>query len=77
MARTRAGRVIYYNLFSHVYDLFISLHSGRDKGSTRNFLVESAALEKDALPRVLDLCCGTGAALLGFSGKVKVDVAVG
>lgn len=77
MAKTRTGRIIYYNLFSHIYDLFISLHSGRERGSTRSFLVESAALEKGVVSRILDLCCGTGEALLGFTRKITADIATG
>jgi len=32
MSRLRTGRRIYYNLFSHVYDVFVKLHARQDAG---------------------------------------------
>jgi ubiquinone/menaquinone biosynthesis C-methylase UbiE len=56
-------------LFSHVYDRFIQLHARKDESGTRSFLVDSAALEHVEKPRVLDICCGTGAVLLAFANR--------
>ncbi len=66
--RTRLWRRRYYDFFSHFYDRFIELHTRKADSGTRSFLVESAALEPIEEPRVLDICCGTGAVLLAFAG---------
>lgn len=66
--RSRLWRRRYYDLFSHFYDRFIQLHARREDSGTRLFLVESAALKPTEKPRVLDICCGTGAVLLAFDG---------
>jgi len=66
--RPRLWRRHYYDLFSHFYDRFIELHARQDESDTRSFLVESAGLANVEKPRVLDVCCGTGAVLLAFAG---------
>nr|WP_320190073.1 methyltransferase domain-containing protein [uncultured Desulfobacter sp.] len=83
MSNIRKGRQKYYNIFSHFYDLFIKMHSHNDGEETRKFLVNSAELEKKNLPRVLDICCGTGSVALAFTQKhpkiqsIGYDFAVG
>jgi ubiquinone/menaquinone biosynthesis C-methylase UbiE len=77
MAKTRVGRVKYYNIFSHFYDAFINLHSRGDRGTTREFLVDIAQLETIANPIVLDVCCGTGSVLLHLVGRFPQVTAVG
>ena len=77
MAKTRPGRIKYYNIFSYVYDLFINLHSGKDKGTTRSFLIDCAVSIKEEHPRILDLCCGTGSVLIGFMERIQSEIAVG
>jgi ubiquinone/menaquinone biosynthesis C-methylase UbiE len=66
--RSRLWRRRYYDFFSHFYDRFIQLHARKKASGTRSFLVKSAALEPIEKPRVLDICCGTGAVLLAFAG---------
>ena len=65
--RSRFWRRRYYDFFSHFYDRFIQLHARQDESGTRSFLVNSAALEHIEKPRVLDVCCGTGAVLSAFA----------
>ena len=77
MSRIRSGRRKYYDLFSNVYDTFIRLHSRKDEGGTRNFLVESAGCTRTSTPRILDICCGTGAVILAFSGRYPQGLTVG
>jgi ubiquinone/menaquinone biosynthesis C-methylase UbiE len=67
--RSRFWRRCYYDIFSHFYDRFIQLHTRKDESVTRSFLVDSAALEHVEKPRVLDICCGTGAVLLAFANR--------
>jgi demethylmenaquinone methyltransferase/2-methoxy-6-polyprenyl-1,4-benzoquinol methylase len=55
-------RRAYYDLFSHVYDQLIAMHSGDATAAARDFLVERAGVEPGS--RVLDLCTGTGAVAL-------------
>ena len=55
-------RRAYYDLFSHVYDRVIAMHSGDANAAARDFLVERAGVEAGS--RVLDLCTGTGAVAL-------------
>lgn len=56
----RSLRRRYYNLFARVYDRFVAWHSGEPTGPMRRALAERAA--SGTARRVLDLCCGTGAA---------------
>jgi demethylmenaquinone methyltransferase/2-methoxy-6-polyprenyl-1,4-benzoquinol methylase len=58
-------RRAYYDLFSHVYDRVIALHSGDTGARARDFLVEHTGVAPGA--RVLDLCTGTGAVALRAS----------
>jgi ubiquinone/menaquinone biosynthesis C-methylase UbiE len=67
--RTRRWRRCYYDVFSHVYDRFIQLHASKEDAGTRSFLVDGAALEPVERPRVLDVCCGTGAVPLAYAGR--------
>jgi demethylmenaquinone methyltransferase/2-methoxy-6-polyprenyl-1,4-benzoquinol methylase len=55
-------RRAYYDLFSHVYDRVIALHSGDGNAAARDFLVARAGVEAGS--RILDLCTGTGAVAL-------------
>jgi ubiquinone/menaquinone biosynthesis C-methylase UbiE len=55
-------RRTYYDLFSHVYDRIIALHSHDASAAARDFLVERTGL--GAHGRLLDLCTGTGAVVL-------------
>lgn len=75
--RMRTGRRAYYNFFSHVYDAFIALHASRDAGDSRQFLVKMAGLEKKPAPRILDICCGTGAVIAAFVRQYPLSLAVG
>jgi len=69
-------RIIYYNIFSHFYDLFIALHSTDKQGKLRNYLAEKIGLKKGN--RVLDLCTGTGSLLLSLEKHVgKNGIVVG
>jgi len=67
--RARIWRRRYYDVFSHFYDRFIQLHARRDESGTRSFLVARAALDQVEKPRVLDVCCGTGAVLSAFADR--------
>ena len=71
------GRRRYYNLFSFFYDRFIAIHSGRDEGDTREFMVESAQPGRIVKPRILDICCGTGTVILTFAKRYPESTAVG
>lgn len=55
-------RRAYYDLFSHVYDRVIAMHSGDANAAARDFLVERTGVEAGG--QVLDLCTGTGAVAL-------------
>jgi demethylphylloquinol methyltransferase len=66
---SRLWRRRYYDVFSHFYDRFIQLHARRDESGTRSFLVDKGALDQVAKPRVLDICCGTGAVLKAFCDR--------
>jgi ubiquinone/menaquinone biosynthesis C-methylase UbiE len=68
-ARSRFWRRRYYDVFSHFYDRFIQLHARRDESGTRSFLVDRADLGQVEKPRVLDICCGTGAVLSAFADR--------
>ncbi len=64
-------RVCYYNLFSHFYDAFVTLHSGDQRGELRDYLAQKAKLERgDA---ALDICTGTGAMLPNLSKRVEEE----
>ena len=77
MSGLRVGRRKYYDLFSHVYDAFISLHARRDEDDTRQFLVVAAQLENKSVPSILDVCCGTGSVVLAFAGHRPDALVVG
>jgi ubiquinone/menaquinone biosynthesis C-methylase UbiE len=77
MAKTRIGRITYYNIFSHVYDGFINMHTGRDTGTTRSFLAGIVREISPEPPDVLDVCCGTGSVLQNFTEEIPVATAVG
>lgn len=77
MSRIRIIRRAYYNLFSHLYDVFVNLHAHRDAGDTRNFLVEMARLEKKPNAVILDICCGTGAVIAAFATRYPESFTVG
>jgi len=64
----RGLRRSYYNLFSRVYDTFISLHSGDAESLTRKFIAEKARLCRGDW--TLDLCTGTGSVALELARAV-------
>jgi len=75
--RTRLWRRRYYDLFSHFYDRFIQLHARKDESGTRSFLADSAALDQVEMPRVLDICCGTGAVISAFARRHPRGICIG
>jgi len=75
--RSRFWRRRYYDLFSHFYDRFIRLHSRKDDSGTRSFLVDNAVLDHVEKPRVLDICCGTGAVLSAFANRYPQGTYIG
>jgi len=77
MTTIRTNRRKYYDVFSHFYDLFINLHSHKNRQETRAFLVDSAGLKQVKQPRVLDVCCGTGSVTLAFAERFRDIFAVG
>ena len=77
MAKLRAGRRIYYNIFSHFYDGFIKLHSHNYGAETRRFLADSAQLEDKKGAKILDICCGTGSVILSFAERFPDILAMG
>ena len=77
MPTLRAGRRIYYNIFSHFYDGFIKLHSRNYGAETRRFLTDSAQLKNKISASVLDICCGTGSVILSFAERFSDILAIG
>jgi ubiquinone/menaquinone biosynthesis C-methylase UbiE len=77
MSHIRTIRRTYYNLFSHLYDVFVALHARQDAGDTRDFLVETAGLEEKSNPFILDICCGTGAVITAFAAQYTEGLTVG
>ncbi len=77
MSSIRTGRRRYYDLFSSFYDGFIRLHARQDEDDTRDFLVRSAGLPPGSRPRVLDICCGTGAVVLAFASSCPGGLLLG
>jgi ubiquinone/menaquinone biosynthesis C-methylase UbiE len=73
----RTGRQKYYDVFAHVYDVFVQLHAGRHRDETRKFLVDSSQLDNTGEAIILDICCGTGAVILAFSEKYSDALAIG
>jgi len=67
----------YYDVFSHVYDLFIQLHARRDESGTRFFLAANAAIDHVEKPWVLDICCGTGAVISAFADRYPRGTFIG
>jgi ubiquinone/menaquinone biosynthesis C-methylase UbiE len=64
----RKFRQKYYDLFSKVYDRFVALHASDKQGVLRDILAEQTGAEPGDC--VLDICTGTGAALLPLTGRV-------
>ena len=77
MTQLRTGRRKYYDIFSHFYDGFIRMHSRRDEDDTRGFLVDAAQLRNKEIPRILDICCGTGSVILTFEERYPQSMAIG
>lgn len=77
MSEIRKGRQKYYDVFSHFYDVFIKMHSGRRGEETRKFLVDSANVDQTCHPRILDICCGTGSVILAFAEKYIDALSIG
>ncbi len=78
----RKNRVKYYNVFSHVYDGFIALHSKDLQQQARNFLISTVGPHPGET--VIDICTGTGALLplyaerVGDNGRViGIDFSIG
>ena len=73
-ARRQSLRIVYYNLFSKIYDRFISLHSGDRGGTLREELACAVGLQPG--DKVLDLCTGSGSLLppllrqVGEAGRI-------
>jgi ubiquinone/menaquinone biosynthesis C-methylase UbiE len=77
MSGIRTGRQRYYDLFSHFYDFFIRIHSGRHTDETRRFLVDSIPLDGTDRPAIRAICCGTGSVVLAFAAEHPGAMAVG
>ncbi len=77
MTRLRTGRRRYYDIFSHFYDAFIRMHTRQDEDDTRNFLVDAACLDGKPVPRILDICCGTGSVIFAFDESYPEALTVG
>lgn len=77
MPELRTGRQKYYDLFSHFYDGFIKMHSGRHGNETREFLVDAARIDNREQAAILDICCGTGSVVLAFSKEFTDALAIG
>lgn len=77
MTRSRIWRRRYYDVFAHFYDRFIQLHARKQQSGTRSFLVDNALLERIERPRVLDVCCGTGAAIVAFARRHRRGIFIG
>jgi demethylmenaquinone methyltransferase/2-methoxy-6-polyprenyl-1,4-benzoquinol methylase len=63
----RKYRQKYYDLFSHVYDRFISMHSSGKQGYLKELLAQTADISPG--DKVLDLCTGTGSLLFYLKQK--------
>ncbi len=63
----------YYDVFSHFYDAFIKVHSRRESGYNRSFLVN---MVKGKGNFFLDLCSGTGEVALRIAKEGKRVVAL-
>jgi ubiquinone/menaquinone biosynthesis C-methylase UbiE len=69
-------RIIYYNVFSHIYDAFVRLHSRDQGGKLREYLADTAPIKEGN--KVLDLCTGTGTFLANLARKtVKTGLVMG
>ena len=77
MTQLRTGRRRYYDIFAPYYDAFIKFHSSRHEDDTRNFLVDAAHLDGKTMPRILDVCCGTGSVILAFKERYPESEAIG
>ena len=77
MSEIRTGRQKYYDIFSHFYDLFIQVHSGRHGNESRKFLVDSCTIPPNRHVRMLDICCGTGSVVAAFVKKYPQALAIG
>jgi ubiquinone/menaquinone biosynthesis C-methylase UbiE len=77
MSKLRTGRQRFYNVFSHFYDFFITMHSGSNRDETRRYLVNSSTIHNTKDGRVLDICCGTGSVILAFAEKYADILAIG
>ncbi len=64
----RRYRIRYYDLFSHVYDTFIAMHSKDLQQKARNFLIETISPKPG--DTVVDICTGTGSLLPLYAKKV-------
>ena len=61
----------YYDLFSHIYDRFVALHSADRALRLRYFLADTTGLKKG--DKVLDICTGTGSTLIPLEEKVQAE----
>ncbi len=72
----RKFRQKYYDLFSKCYDRFIAMHATDRRGVLREILAAQTGAGPGDV--VLDICTGTGAALLPLGGRVGMGgLAVG
>lgn len=62
-------RRAYYDLFSHVYDRVIALHSGDASARLRDLLIGRTGIKAGG--RLLDLCTGTGAVAVRAQAAVE------
>ncbi len=61
----------YYDYFSHIYDWFVAIHSTDRALRLRYFLADNTGLKKG--DKVLDICTGTGSALIPLKEKVQAQ----
>ena len=61
----------YYDHFSHIYDRFVALHSTDRALRLRFFLADNTGLKKG--DKALDICTGTGSALIPLKEKVQAQ----
>ena len=61
----------YYDYFSRIYDRFVAIHSTDRALRLRYFLADNTGLKKGG--NVLDICTGTGSALIPLKEKVQAQ----
>jgi len=61
----------YYDHFSRIYDLFVSLHSSDRQGNLRKYLADRTTAKRG--DKVLDICTGTGSLFRHLEKRVGGD----